>query len=110
MQIWKIKRRQKKRNWKNKHYISTKVLTNWQSPDIRKLANDFLDFVHKYFDDDEKILEGLIVSVYWKLYSPKFSSLKEIIDYLEYIDDFNDQLPYLRKWEKYWFFQIFGFS
>ena len=31
MQIWKIKRRQEKRDWKNKHYISTKVLTNWQS-------------------------------------------------------------------------------
>lgn len=67
--------------------------------DIRKLADEFLDFANTYFYDDEKILEGLIVSVYWKLYSPKFPSLKEIIDYLEYIGDFNDQLPYLRKWE-----------
>lgn len=67
--------------------------------DVDNLTNEFLDFAHCYFDDDEIILEGLIVSVYWKLCCDNFSSLKEIIDYLEYIGDFNDQLPYLRKWE-----------
>ena len=35
--------------------------------DVKKLADEFLEFAHSYFDDDEKILEGLIVSVYWKL-------------------------------------------
>lgn len=72
------------------------LLNDTYYTDIRKLADEFLDFANTYFDDDEKILEGLIVSVYWKIYSPKFSYLKEIIDYLEYIGDFNDQLPYLR--------------
>lgn len=67
--------------------------------DVKKLADEFLEFAHSCFDDDEKILEGLIVSVYWKLCCDKFSSLAQIIDYLEYIGDFNDQLPYLRKWE-----------
>ncbi|WP_299525536.1 DUF116 domain-containing protein [uncultured Methanobrevibacter sp.] len=67
--------------------------------DVKHLTDDFLDFAHSYFDDNEIILEGLIVSVYWNLCCDKFSSLKEIIDYLEYVGDFNDQLPYLRKWE-----------
>lgn len=67
--------------------------------DVKRFASEFLDFAHNYFDDDEKILEGLIVSIYWKMCCDKFSSLEQIIDYLEYICDFNDQLPYLRKWE-----------
>ncbi len=67
--------------------------------DVKRFASEFLDFAHNYFDDDEKILEGLIVSIYWKMCCDKFSSLEQIIDYLEYIGDFNDQLPYLRKWE-----------
>lgn len=66
---------------------------------VKRFASEFLDFAHSYFDDDEKILEGLVVSVYWKMCCDKFSSLEQIIDYLEYIGDFNDQLPYLRKWE-----------
>lgn len=67
--------------------------------DVKRFASEFLDFAHNYFDDDEKILEGLIVTIYWKMCCDKFSSLEQIIDYLEYIGDFNDQLPYLRKWE-----------
>lgn len=39
----------------------------------------------------------------------KFSSLEQIIDYLEYIGDFNDQLHYLRKWENV-DFSVSGFG
>lgn len=28
--------------------------------DVKRFASEFLDFAHNYFDDDEKILEGLI--------------------------------------------------
>ena len=68
---------------------------------LRQIAQSIWTFFTKprHFDDDEKILEGLIVSIYWKMCCDKFSSLEQIIDYLEYISDFNDQLPYLRKWE-----------
>ena len=50
--------------------------------DVKRFASEFLDFAHSYFDDDEKILEGLIVSIYWKMCCDKFSSLEQIIDYL----------------------------
>lgn len=65
--------------------------------DVSKFADDFLDFARSYFSDDVEILEGLIIASYWKLFN--CSSLDELFDYLEYIGEFDDQLPYLRKHE-----------
>lgn len=81
--------------------------------DIRNLTDDFISHAHSYFNDDVEILEGLIVSVYLKTFYPK--SFEEIIDYLDFIGDYDDQIPFLRNWinadfSKYevlsnWFFE-----